>query len=275
MICSWKALLQILPPKIKADADTLGKNDLNELRLRLDAPVEMVLGTASHYTEYSVTQEDIDYIVNCASRYSPWAAASIAKGYLTAMGGHRIGVCGEVVCKDGIVTGIRRICSLCIRIAKDYPGIGIKVMQAQGSVLILGAPGWGKTTLLRDMVRQLSNKECVSVVDERGELFPSGFSVGKRMDILLGAPKTQGIDMVLRSMTPDWIAVDEITAQEDTEAILSAFGCGVKLIATAHASSVHDFSRRSIYQPLIQNRVFETVFVLHPDKTYRVERMGQ
>ena len=94
MICSWKALLQILPPKIKADADTLGKNDLNELRLRLDAPVEMVLGTASHYTEYSVTQEDIDYIVNCASRYSPWAAASIAKGYLTAMGGHRIGVCG-------------------------------------------------------------------------------------------------------------------------------------------------------------------------------------
>jgi len=275
MICAWKELIRILPVWLRSEVEESGKNTITELRLRINAPPEVVMGQKCRYLKRSITREDIDYIVNCASRYSPWAAASISKGFLTAPGGHRIGICGKVVCKDWMVTGIREIYSLCIRVARDYPGIGTKVLSAQGSVLILGAPGWGKTTLLRDMIRQLSEKECVAVVDERYELFPPGFPVGKRMDVLWGAPKAQGIEMVLRSMGPNWVAVDEITAPEDSAAMLEAFGCGVRLIATAHASSIHDFLRRNIYQPLVQRRVFDTVYVLNADRSFRTERMLQ
>jgi len=273
MICAWNDLLKILPEWLRQEVDSQEKNRVNEIRLRMNAPVELVLGRESRFLRRTVTQEDIDYVVNCASRYSPWAAASVSKGYITAPGGHRIGLCGEVVCREWTVTGIRRINSLCIRVARDYPGIGTAVMGAKGSVLILGAPGWGKTTLLRDMVRQLSQRDCVAVVDERGELCSPGFPIGRKMDVLVGAPKDQGIEMVLRSMGPNWIAVDEITAQEDTTAILEAFGCGVRLIATAHASSMEDFCRRKVYQPLVHNQIFDTVYVLNADKSFRGERM--
>lgn len=273
MICAWNDLMKILPAWLRQEVDSQEKDRVNELRLRLNAPVELVSARESRFLRRAVTQEDIDYVVNCASRYSPWAAASISKGYITAPGGHRIGICGEVVCREWTVTGMRQINSLCIRVARDYPGIGTKVMGAQGSVLILGAPGWGKTTLLRDMIRQLSQRDCVAVVDERGELYPPGFPIGRKMDVLVGAPKNQGIEMVLRSMGPNWIAVDEITAPEDTAAILEAFGCGVRLIATAHAASMEDFCRRKVYQPLVHNRIFDTAYVLDADKSFRTERM--
>ena len=273
MICAWKDLLQILPVGLRQELDSQEKDAINEVRLRLNAPVALTMGRESRFLKRVVSREDIDYIVNCASRYSPWAAASVSKGYITAPGGHRIGLCGEVICKEWKVTGIRHIHSLCIRVARDYPGIGNKVLRAQGSVLILGAPGWGKTTLLRDMIRQLSQRDCVAVVDERGELFPPGFPVGSKMDVLVGAPKALGIEMVLRSMGPNWIAVDEITAAEDAGAILEAFGCGVRLIATAHAASMDDFCRRKVYQSLVQNRIFDTAYVLAGDKTFREERM--
>lgn len=273
MICAWDALLGILPQWIREDVDKLGRETMQELRLRINAPPEMVLNMHSMFLKRTVSREDISFIVNTASRYSPWMTASIAKGYLTAPGGHRIGLCGEVVCKEGSVSGIREVTSLNIRIARDFPGIGTGVLSAKGSVLILGPPGWGKTTLLRDMIRQLSEHECVAVVDERSELFPCGLPRGKRMDILTGAGKAQGMEMVLRSMGPKWIAVDEITASEDCDAILGAYGCGVRLIASAHGSSVEDFCKRPMYKPLVQNGIFETVYVMLPDKSFRRERM--
>ena len=191
---------------------------------------------------------------------------------VTAPGGHRIGLCGEVVCKDGIVTGIREISSLCIRVARDFPGIAKRAADAPGSILILGAPGWGKTTLLRDLIRQIGEKQCVSVVDERGELFPEGLERGKKTDVLTGCPKSPGIDMVLRTMGPDCIAVDEITAEADARALLRAVNCGVRLLATAHGTSAADLRRRSVYRPLAESGVFQTLLILRQDKSFRAER---
>ena len=145
MMCAWKQLLSVLPPRLRPEVDRLGKNALQELRLRLGMPPELVLSGESRWLGCCVSREDLNYCINAASRYSPWAAATTAQGYLTAPGGHRIGLCGEVVCKDGVVTGIREISSLCIRVARDFPGIAKRAADAPGSILILGAPGWGKT----------------------------------------------------------------------------------------------------------------------------------
>ena len=271
MICAWDALLGILPLWLREDVDKIGSEIMQELRLRMHAPPELVLDRKSIFLKRIIGPEDISFTVNAASRYSPWTAASMAKGFLTAPGGHRIGLCGETVCKEGSVTGIREVTSLNIRVARDFSGIGVPVLSAKGSVLILGPPGWGKTTLLRDMIRQLSGYFCVSVIDERGELFPGGISRGKRMDVLTGAGKNQGIDMVLRTMGPQWIAVDEITAAQDCDAIVNAHGCGVRFIATAHSGSMEDFCSRPVYRELVKNRVFETVYIMCPDKSFRRE----
>lgn len=273
MMCAWKELLSVLPVWMRQDVDELGRETLQELRLRLNAPPELILNGQSRTLDRLTSREDLNYCINAASRYSPWSAATTAQGYLTAPGGHRIGICGEVICKDGEVTGFREPMSLCIRTARDFPGIGKVVLDLKGSVLILGAPGWGKTTLLRDMIRQLGERNTVGVVDERRELFPEGFHRGKKVDVLTGCPKPQGIDMVLRTMGPAIIAVDEITAQEDCRALIQAANCGVRLLATAHAGSSDDFLRRAVYRSLVEQHIFDTLVVLRPDRTFTAERM--
>lgn len=274
MTCPWKELLGILPTWLRHEVDKLGKETLQELRLRVNAPPELIVTGKSIWLTKDVTAEDLRFVVNTASRYSPWAAATISSGYLTAPGGHRIGLCGEITCRDGCITGIREPQSLCIRVARDFPGIGVAAFPLSGSVLILGAPGWGKTTLLRDMTREIANKETVAVVDERGEVFPQGILRGKRMDVLTGCPKPEGIDMVLRTMGPAWIAVDEITGQSDCRAIRNAIGCGVRLIATAHAASREDLYARPIYRSLTELGIFQCLCILRPDKSFRTERIG-
>ena len=275
MMCAWKQLLSVLPPRMRGEVDALGKETLQELRLRRNTPPELVMGSGLRWLPGTVTREDLDYCVNAASRYSPWAAATASQGYITAPGGHRMGLCGEVVCQEGTVTGIREITSLCIRVARDFPGIGKRAAQASGSILILGAPGWGKTTLLRDLIRQVGQRDTVSVVDERGELFPVGLQRGKRTDVLTGCPKPAGIEMVLRTMGPGCIAVDEITAETDARALLWAANCGVRLLATAHGTSAADYRCRSVYRLLYEQGVFQTLVILRPDKTYQVERVAQ
>lgn len=273
MMCAWKELLSVLPQRIRRDVDNLGKESLEELRLRMGAPPELVTGKGSRWLPGNVTREELGFVVNAASRYSPWAAATAAQGYLTATGGHRIGLCGEAVCRNGSFDGIREVSSLCIRVARDFPGVAERAGSIPGSVLILGAPGWGKTTLLRDLIRQRGEQAQTCVVDERGELFPAGFSRGKRVDVLTGCPKAEGILTVLRTMGPSAIGVDEITEEKDCWALLQAANCGVSLLATAHASSLQDIRRRRIYAPLLDNHVFDTFLVLHRDKSYTVERM--
>jgi len=267
MKCAWESFLAVLPVWLRQEVNDTGKDSLQELRLRINAPPELNLGTERLWLKRDVNREDLLFCVNTASRYSPWASKTIAQGYLTIRGGHRIGLCGEAVCKEGMVSGIREVHSLNIRIARDFPGIS-EVIRPRGSVLILGAPGWGKTTLLRDLARRISQTQTVAVIDERGELFPEGVDRGKQMDILTGCPKKQGIDMVLRTMGPNWIVVDEITAVSDTAALVNAVGCGVGLLATAHGSSLQDLRQRPVYRPLLEYGIFQTFVVMRPDKSY-------
>lgn len=274
MICAWKELLGILPPGLRQELQPFS-GQAQDIRLRLGGPPEVVTGESSTFLKGKVAREDLNFVINAASRYSPWAAATMSQGYLAGPGGHRIGICGEVVMKQGRLEGIRSVTSLCIRVARDIPGLAAELADLKGSILILGAPGRGKTTLLRDLIRLKSNAgEHISVVDERGELFPEGISKGARTEILTGCPKAQGINILLRTMGPKTIAVDEITAREDCEALHQAAWCGVTLIATAHAGSLTEYLHRQVYTPLVQENLFEHLVILHPDKHWHLERSG-
>ena len=275
MTCAWKELLSVLPLWMRKEVELLKNNSLQEIRLRINSPPELIFQEKRHTLNRAITGEELRYTFNTACQYSPWAAASAAKGYVTIAGGHRVGLCGEAVLQQGRVTGFRDLSSLCIRIARDFPGIASGISKGCGSVLILGPPGWGKTTLLRDLIRQLEIRETICVVDERRELFPPGQSAGKRVDILSGCSKGEGISMLLRTMGPTCIAVDEITEAEDVSALLQTANCGVRLLATAHAMSVSDLKLRKVYRPLWENNIFDTFLVLNKDKSYRMERMTE
>ena len=272
MRCAWEELLKILPAWIRSETDQLGKETLQELRLRLGEPPELVLDRNSRWITGKVSPQDLDFCIHAASRYSPWSAETISEGFLTAPGGHRIGLCGTAADWNGRNGGLRRVESLCIRVARDFPGIA-GGLDVKGSLLILGPPGWGKTTLLRDLIRQRSRTETVAVVDERGELFPAGITRGHRMDVLTGERKSRGILRLLRTMGPQCIAVDEITAREDRDALCQAAGCGVSLLATAHGNSLDVFCSRPDNAPLVQSGIFDYGVILNRDWSYRTERM--
>ena len=269
MKCAWKELLAIVPQSFRSELDRLGREAGLELRLRLDKPPELVTLQGPAWMKGTVTEDDLRFTVNTASQYSPWAAATAAKGYLTAAGGHRIGLCGDVYSAGGQIMGVRNLTSLNIRIARDHTGLVPEGLS--GNILILGPPGSGKTTFLRDLSRSIAEKDTVSVVDERGELFPKGFRQGKRMDILTGCGKAEGIDMALRTMGPDYIALDEITREEDCIALQNASRCGVRLLATAHANGKEDLMTRPVYLPLTKTGIFDCLVILGRDKSRRVE----
>jgi len=275
MICAWKNVLNLLPPWMAKDVDRLCTNSLQELRMRQDMKPEIVMQEQNIILERPITKHDLEYCINAATRYSPWAVKTVSQGFITIEGGHRIGICGEPVIKEGHCDTMRSIRSVCIRIARDIPGLAAPISGCTGSILILGAPGWGKTTLLRDLIRQKSQRYQVSVVDERQELFPDGMSIGLRTDILSGVRKSEGIIRLLRTMGPEFIAVDEITSPEDCTSIIQAVGCGIKLLATAHAASLDEFQTRPVYKSLLKNCVFDHAVLLRRDKQFTVERMIQ
>ena len=273
MKCAWKELLAILPPRLRGAVERQGADDLWEIRIRLDRPTELVGSRGSIWLDEQMGREEIRFCINTACRYSPWAAQTMSRGYITAPGGHRIGLGGELVVNEGKVTGLREAESLCIRVARDVTGIARAFGKLNGSVLILGPPGSGKTTLLRDLCRELSQRETVAVVDERAELFPQGYDRGKALDVLSLCPKPEGIDMALRTLGPAVIAVDEISAKEDARALLQAGWCGVRLLATAHAASAEDLRLRPIYRPLWEAHLFEHLLICRRDKSRPIERM--
>ena len=274
MICEWTKLLDILPQWLAAEVDKYGKKDLQELRLRLGQVPELNLGERSLWLDRILCRDDLNFVFNTASQYSPWAATTVGEGFITACGGHRIGICGETVVKNGRMASIRKIHSLCIRVARDFPGISGSAATMSGSILLLGPPGSGKTTLLRDLLRRISQNETVAVVDQRGEIFPEGIVRGRRMDVLSGCGKAEGIEILLRTMGPTCIGVDEITSEADTQAMIRAGWCGVRLIATAHAASIEDLHTRNVYRPLTQMHLFDHILVLNHSKTWKEARIS-
>lgn len=277
MKCAWQELLAVLPPGLRNEVNTIVKDNLQELRLRLRQMPEMICQGENIRLPQKVVQQDLQFVINTASKYSPWLAETLSECYLTAPGGHRIGICGETIMKNGQMTGVRNPTSLCIRVARDFHGLVRDQRLASGSVLIIGKPGSGKTTFLRDLIRFRSEAGhgSVAVVDQRGEIFPyaSGFYPGPRTDVLIGCRKKEGMEALLRTMGPDTVAVDEITSEADCQGLIHAAWCGVSLIATAHAASRRDLWERAVYQPLITGGIFDMLVILQKDKSWKAERM--
>lgn len=280
MRCQWQEIINILPLWMRQSVDELGKTHMQELRLRLWDSPQIIMKNKSVWLERAVASEDISFCINTATKYSPWTSGSITEGFVTAPGGHRIGICGSCVYEGDRLRNISNITSVCIRVARDFEGIAKSLYNNTGSILIIGAPGSGKTTFLRDLVRGISNASdgCITALDERRELFPSSsgkfcFNRGMKTDVMSGCKKSEAMEMVLRTMGPSVIALDEITGAEDCKALLNAAWCGVRLIATAHATNREELQSRTIYQPLLDNSIFDTLVTVHPDKSWQEEKL--
>lgn len=280
MKCAWKSFVRLLPPYLRDQVDKMGESTLQELHLRVGLPPILITSRGMQRINTPSTLEDIQYVVNAASQYSPWSAETVANGYITVEGGHRVGLCGTVIVQSGSMIGFRRVTSACLRVARDFPGIAEKAKDLTGSVLILGRPGSGKTTLLRDLIRYRSRSEhgSIVVVDERCEIFPSFsgrmcFETGAHTDVLSGCSKRHGIELAIRTMGAGCVAVDEISSETDCDAIRNAAWCGVPILATAHASDVQDLMKRTVYKPLAQQRVFDSILVMQDNKTWKEAQM--
>lgn len=277
MQCQWQALLNILPLWLRPEVDSVGRTTLLELRLRDKLPVALHLKDGTTWLNHTANQDDLMFCINAATKYSPWTAGTITEGFITAPGGHRIGVCGECVYDSGKLKNITRFTSVCIRVARDFSNVSGDVYMRNASILIIGSPGTGKTTFLRDLIRKISDKKTgsVAVVDERKEIFPHTFGIefekGRQTDIFTGCRKVDGIDMVLRTMNPSVIAVDEITNEKDCLALTRAAWCGVRLLATAHAGNRRDLFEREVYKPILDKKIFKNLIILHSDKTWHEE----
>lgn len=278
---------------LKIDAQKL--DNLQEIRLRAGKPLmvchdntDCFLTPEGQFTRdinnaYLVSQQEIVKCLELMSENSVYAYQDeIKSGFITLRGGHRVGISGKVVMLEGQIKNIKDFSGLNIRVAKEIKGCSeniikyiIKSNNDVFNTLIIGPPQCGKTTILRDIARTLSNGDQkqdfkglkIGIVDERSEIaacckgIPQN-DVGFRTDVMDGCPKTLGMEMLLRSMSPNAIITDEIGTHGDKEAILKVLNSGVKIIASAHGYNITELKMREELLVLIKSGVFDRYIVL-------------
>ena len=288
------SFLPILPRFLRERLAVLSPADrerLEELRLRAGFPLSALTGGRewSHpaWRDSPVTEEDLRRVLETVGGGSVHTILDqLRAGFMTAPGGLRVGLCGEGAVQDGTLLSFRRVTSLALRFPHLVEGVArpIAPRLCEGGVLrntlILSPPGLGKTTLLRDLIRCLSFGDGVppfrvGVADERGELGGGSLrcTLGPRTDVLARIPKGAALMMLLRGMNPQVLAADEITAPADLDAMGTAAGCGVSLLATAHGRDLSDLQRRPLYRAMLAEHLFQTFVLIGMEngkRTYQV-----
>lgn len=277
----------------RLERNGLDYKQVYEIRLRVQNPCmvwyqgkEFFLGEDGHLTDrkeqaYLVTGEDMQETMEHIAGYSLYAyEEEIRQGYLTVQGGHRVGIAGKAILDGERIRGIKYISYINVRLSHQVKNCAALVMPyirgMSGGVfhtLVVSPPRCGKTTMLRDIIRQLSNGDSrhpgftVGVVDERSEIGGSYHGVaqndlGIRTDVLDCCPKAEGMMMLIRSMSPDIVAVDEIGDYKDIHAIEAVIHCGCRLLATVHGDSIEDLHRKPLFERLMKEHIFERYILL-------------
>ncbi len=248
--------------------------ELREVRLRRGYPVQLVFGNEDMLVGERLSMAALEHILAALMDFSVYSHESeLCQGYFTLADGSRAGVCGRMTFRENEAAAMIDIRSLCIRIARQVRGCARALMPVLlsgdplQSLLIISPPGRGKTTLLRDVARQLSERGFnVAVSDERHEigacLSLAEPDLGPRTDILSGCPKRTAIGLLLRAMAPDVIVTDEIGDVRDAQALADASRCGVAVIATAHAAGIMELGRRPGLRSALETGVFQYVVLL-------------
>jgi stage III sporulation protein AA len=261
---------------------------LEEVRIRRGRPIELLSEGRSLWLEDKIVDETIcRNLLDKLTHHSVYSfEEQLRRGFITTEGGHRVGLCGQVILQDGNVKLIRDVTSFNIRIARQVKGIANRLLhylydgkqQRYFHTLIISPPQHGKTTLLRELTRMASNgyefnmqakvNGCkVALIDERSELAGAvqgvpTFDVGMRTDVLDHCPKAEGMMMMIRSMSPQLIVVDEIGQQDDAHALKEAMLAGVSVFATAHGAHLLEVMNRPLFKAIHDLRLFERYVVL-------------
>lgn len=274
---TFREIISRMPKEIKAVMEQLPEtvvSEVEEIRLRAGQKILLRCRSGERSLNCIMSQQNLQQTLHCLIQYSYYAYEDdIARGFVTIEGGHRVGICGRVVAKEGQPALLKEISSLNIRFAREVKGCSHKVIhliKEQGkpvNTLIVSPPGCGKTTLLRDLARILSEEGFqTAVCDERSEIAgmyqgKPGFCLGPRCDVLDGCEKAWGIPMLIRSMGPQIIITDEIGRPEDVPAVLQCLASGVTLITSVHGASIDDVMR-SAAAPLIEQKIFRRLIYL-------------
>lgn len=289
---AWQQAISCLPPPRAAQLAALDRQgEVEELRLRAGQPPAAKTAEGEQPLDLRpVTAQELRETLSRAARYSVHSyAESLKNGFVTLGGGHRLGVCGTVAEENGQVVGVRGLASLNLRIARQFTGLAAQIAPwigdgAPQSVLLLSPPGLGKTTLLREWVRLISDKGyTVAVADERSEIAALAdgvpqFDVGRCTDVMEGCDKKQAALMLLKTMSPALLAFDEITAPADVEAVSLCAHCGTAVVASAHAANVDDLRQRPLYRAMLELGVFGRAVVITrkgQERCYRMERLEE
>lgn len=280
---STKEIFNILPYEIRKEIEDVNDySNLQEIRIKVNKPLILQIANKEKITCYIPTLEDLKIILNRMSNFSIYAfEEEIKQGYITIKGGHRVGICGDCVIENNRVKTIKNVASINIRICKEIKGCSNNVMpylindKDIFNTIIISPPKCGKTTLIRDIARNISEGvpkynftgKKVCIVDERSEIAACyngvpQLDVGLRTDILDNCPKYMGIMMAIRSMSPDVIICDEIGTYDDMNSILMALNCGVRLITTIHGYDINDLYDRDVFKKVMNNNVFDRAIIL-------------